>query len=546
MAARRTRLACCAALATAVIASGVSACGGNAGVLDYAVGGPVDSYNVNTVDGAASAGPQAFARVLTGFSYHGPDGQVVADHDFGTVSVVGRAPMVLDYVISDSAVYSDGIPVTCDDMVLAWAAQSGVFNGFDAATRAGYADIARVECQPGAKAARVTFADNRSVTDYMQLFTATSMMPAHVLSDQLGFGVTEAIQAGDRAKAGQVADAWNTTWLLTPGVDVTAFPSSGPYRLAEVTPDGAVILMANERWWGPKPVAKQVTVWPRSADIQDRLNVGDVDVVDVAAGASGVLSVPDSFDRAETPSAGIQQLIFAPVGPLAVIPSRRALSLCVPRDEIARDAGVPVSNARLNAAAEDAFTPIENVPESAPFARGDAAAAKTALGGQELRVRIGYQAPNARLATVVGAIARSCAAAGITVEDASDPSITPGSLASGAIDALLAGDGGAVGSGSTGSSAMDAYQFVSANGNNLPRYINPVVDGVVRDLVVTTDPKEIARLLRDGDVALWKDMPTLPLYRHQRMLLTGKDVANVSSSPTRWGAGWNMDRWQRG
>ena len=40
-----------------VIASGVSACGGNAGMVDYAVGGMVDTYNVNTVDGAASAGP---------------------------------------------------------------------------------------------------------------------------------------------------------------------------------------------------------------------------------------------------------------------------------------------------------------------------------------------------------------------------------------------------------------------------------------------------------------------------------------------------------
>ena len=87
--------------------------------------------------GAASAGPQAFARVLTGFGYHGPDGQIIADHDFGTVSVVGRAPLVLDYQIAENAVYSDGVPVTCDDLVLAWAAQSGRFPDFDAASRAG-------------------------------------------------------------------------------------------------------------------------------------------------------------------------------------------------------------------------------------------------------------------------------------------------------------------------------------------------------------------------------------------------------------------------
>ena len=71
--------------------------------VDYAVDGTLISYNTNTVAGAASGGPQAFARVLTGFNYHGPDGQIVGDHDFGTVSVVGRSPLILDYEIKPNA-----------------------------------------------------------------------------------------------------------------------------------------------------------------------------------------------------------------------------------------------------------------------------------------------------------------------------------------------------------------------------------------------------------------------------------------------------------
>jgi peptide/nickel transport system substrate-binding protein len=35
----------------------------------------------------------------------------------------------------------------------------------------------------------------------------------------------------------------------------------------------------------------------------------------------------------------------------------------------------------------------------------------------------------------------------------------------------------------------------------------------------------------------------LPLYRQQRTLITAKKMSGVSNSPTRWGAGWNMDRW---
>src|SRR3954454_11383950 len=174
----RSRRAAILAAVVALVGGTLSACtSGPADEIDYAVDGTLATYNTNTVAGAASAGPQAFARVLTGFNYHGPDGQIVGDHDFGTISVVGRAPLVLDYEISASAVYSDGKPITCDDMVLAWASQSGRLPGFDAASRAGYSDIASVDCAPGQKKARVTFAQDGGFVDFGQLVTATAMMP---------------------------------------------------------------------------------------------------------------------------------------------------------------------------------------------------------------------------------------------------------------------------------------------------------------------------------------------------------------------------------
>ena len=54
---------------------------------------------------------------------------------------------------------------------------------------------------------------------------------------------------------------------------------------------------------------------------------------------------------------------------------------------------------------------------------------------------------------------------------------------------------------------------------------------------------ERVRLLAQGAPILWADMPTLPLYRQQRTLLMSKKMYAVSRNPTRWGAGWNMDRW---
>jgi peptide/nickel transport system substrate-binding protein len=525
-----------------------TACSGSAASqIEYVVDGSLVTYNTNTVVGAASAGAQAFARTLTGFGYHGPDGQVIADHDFGTVAVVGGAPLVLDYQIADSAVYSDGKPVTCDDLVLAWAAQSGRYPGFDAASRAGYVDIANIECIPGQKKARVSFIPDRSVVDYKQLFAATSMMPSHVIADQLNVDVTAALLSNNAQVVQQIAKLWNTTWDLKPGLKsdtvLKRFPSSGPYKIESILDGGAVVLVANDRWWGPKAITKRVTVSPQGADIQDRVNNRSVDVVDVAAGSSGALAPPDNYQRTESPSAGIEQLIFAPQGPLSQAKARRALALCTPRDAIAHDAGAPIANSRLDPVSDDAVAAGDGVAQAGQFSKADPAAARDALGGAPLTVRIGYQGPNARLAVTVGNITKSCAAAGITVSGVTVDSPGSQALKDGKIDVLVASTGGATGSGSTGSSAMDAYGLHSGNGNNLSGYANPQVDGAIGALAVSDDPAERARLLADTAPVLWADMPTLPLYRQQRTLLMSKKMYAVSKNPTRWGAGWNMDRW---
>ncbi len=511
--------------------------------VNYAVDGVLSSYNTNTVAGAASAGPQAFARVLTGFSFHGPDGQVLSDGDFGSVSVVGREPLILDYQIADNAVYSDGKPLTCDDIVLTWAAHSGRFPGFDAASRGGYLDIAGIECQPGTKKARVNYLPSRSVVDYAQLFTATSIMPSHVIGDALGVDVTAGIQSGDPVAVARIAEAWNTIWDLKVDSDLTRFPSSGPFKIDSVLPEGAVTLVANDRWWGARPAIQRVTVWPRGIDVQDRINNGSFQVVDVADGSSGTLTTPDDYQRSDIPSGGIEQLIFAAAGPLAAPPARRAVALCTPREVIAANARQPVANARLNPVSDDAYSRLESGPLSDQYNPGNADAARVALEGQTLSVRIGYRAPNPRLAATIGAITRSCGAAGIIVVDASSDVVGPQALRDGQLDALLASTGGATGSGSTGSSALDAYTLFAGNGNNLPGYSNPQIDGIISSLAVTTDPKEQARLLGDGAPILWVDMPTLPLYRQQRTVIAAKSMFAVQANPTKWGAGWNMDRW---
>ena len=45
---------------------------------------------------------------------------------------------MLTYQFTPDAAFSDGTPLDCDDLVLAWTAMSGRFPEFGAATTAGY------------------------------------------------------------------------------------------------------------------------------------------------------------------------------------------------------------------------------------------------------------------------------------------------------------------------------------------------------------------------------------------------------------------------
>ena len=207
-------------------------------------------------------------------------------------------------------------------------------------------------------------------------------------------------------------------------------------------------------------------------------------------------------------------------------------------------ANTPIVSSRLYPVGDNAYSAAESVAEAGQFSVANPDAAQIALGGVPLTIRIGYQAPNPRLAATIAAITKSCAPAGITVEDVTSGSTGPQTLRDGKIDALLASTGGATGSGSTGSSALDAYALHTGNGNNLPGYSNPQIDGIISALAVTVDPKELVRLLTDASPILWADVPTLPLYRQERTVLWSKKMFAVRANPTKWGAGWNMDRWK--
>ncbi|MEU5840550.1 ABC transporter substrate-binding protein [Rhodococcus sp. NPDC047139] len=562
---RRTILAC-AAMASAVAFS-TAACAAEEEPLHsigYAIDNTVTTYNANTVDGAASGARQAFVRVLPGFGYVGPSGRVIADTDIGTASVVPGETLTVQYRLSPQSVYSDGVPMSCDDLVLTWAASSGRFTVpdesggqvqlFDASRRGGYADIDRVDCQPGSKEATVFFRPGREDTDWRSLFGATELMPAHVAAERSGVpDLVGAITTNDTDAVRRIAEFWNTGWALTPGeIDPGLFPSAGPYRIESYSAEEGLTLVANDLWWGNAPGTDRIVVWPRGTDTSAAAEDGRIHVVDVAEGSVGHSDLGDGATISTVVSRNLEQLVFATKGVFQDPAARRAVALCVPRTQLFDELGAsdeslgvtgPVTSRLL---ATDSPLYPQTAEPAGRYSQVDIDAARTereASGQDRMQVRIGYLGPDERRARTVESIGESCREAGIDIVDAGSETFVPSQLKAGEVDAILVGTADALGAGGTADMQDARGALHTGAGSNVGGYSVGRVDELLDGLLVARDNAAVAGLAIEAERILWGDIPTLPLFAQPRTIGFAGGMHAGLPNPTTAGAGWNMDRW---
>ena len=533
--------------------------------VGYAMDGLLNTYNANTTQGAVSAAPAAFPRVLTGMSYVGPEGKTIADTDYGSATVVPGDVLTVQYRLNPAGVYSDGAPTTCEDLVLAWAARSGRFTKtdggrtesvFDSADNAGYSDIERVQCQPGSKDATVVFRAGRGFTEWKSLFGATDLMPAHVLAKAANVSdIVSVLQSSDQDAIGRIADFWNNGWKLTPGdIDPARFPSSGPYRIESYSEKDGLILVANDRWWGNKPATPRVVLLPKNADIKDKVGSGAVEVVDVGADSIGGLDL-NGFTAANAPSRNAEQLTLATSGVFQSPDARKALALCTPRQELFDKLGHPdydktsgLGSGPLNSrmVAPDTLVYPAVSGDGAKYPGGDVPGAVAALGAANVQnptVRIGYLGPDERRAQTVKAIADACKPAGITVEDAAAPDFDPAALRDGKVDAVLGGTAAVSGPGGASNNIDARSALHSGSRDNFGGYANPRLDSIIDQLAVDGSPATQLNLSGEAESLLWSEMPTIPLFDQPRTTAFADGMEAGVPSDSKSGAGWNMDRW---
>ncbi|MDL9936439.1 ABC transporter substrate-binding protein [Gordonia sp. ABSL1-1] len=545
-----------AVVGVALVAGTVTACGDDGPpTIDYAVDARIASYNANTIGGNADGVLMVTGRIQPGFSFLGAFGQVIPDHDVGTVTRAPGSVLSLRYEFAPEAVFSDGTALDCDDLVLAWAAMSGRFAAFRPATTAGYRDIASVDCAAGERTAVVRFKPGRAYQNWAALFGAGTLLPAHVVARDAGVGdVLTPIRAGAQATVAGIAKSWNDGFALKPGpVDATRFPSAGPYRVDRYSKTDGLVLVANDKWWGDKPRTGRIVVWPRQTDATRRLPAGRYDVADVTTGMIDGEMSGSNGSSVPGRALAVEQLVLAGRGIAADPLVRQAFASCVPRETLAKrfGDGGRLWNQRILSPADNTAGAI-NGEFGRRYLRPDPARSRALLqqraqagASGPVRIRIAYLAPTTRRAQMVAAIAGACQAVGIEAIDASAPDIDVTALGTG-FDALLVAGGASMSAAGAADPVGAAYALRAGDPSNLSGFRDPQVSGAVDALAVANAPGDRLPLIRAIENAAWSALPTIPLFAAPRTQRWNDRTGAVVAGYARSGTGWNMDRWTLG
>lgn len=564
--------------------------GGNVTVLEAA---PFTSFNASGVTGDAATNTRIDAATHSGFNAVDTELKIVKNEKFGKYEMVKDDPLTIKYTINDGVQWSDGAPVTADDLFLQWAARSGYFNDatldksfavvkgnayFHAAgDNSGLAKTAMPVVGDGGKSLTLTY--TTPFSDWETALGSTVSIPAHIVAARSGLVdapaltlLLQALPKGDPAKPiaanpslRKVADFWNTGFDTKSMPDPTLALSNGPYLVKSITPGKELVLTRNADYsWGQVPTLDTITVhYEADADKQ---------VAALAAGTADIISPPATATRVEAltalSSAGVQlqrgdglgfeQLVLNFKGVLSNPDLRTAFLLTVPRQEILEqlakpvDPGIELLNSFVFRRAEKPYKESAGNNGTGQFAAaaGTQTAtpgntgvekAKEMLDGARPTVRVLYNKDDPDRAAEYALVAAAAAEAGFSVTDAGKKSgeWLP-ALRAGAFDVALYGWT----SNPTGSIQVPEV-FRTGAPSNLNNFSNTVVDQLTEQLAANPDTAKQNALKMQIDKLVVGAGYGLPLFQRTVLSATGPHATGVQYSPLDIGPWNSVAQWAR-
>jgi peptide/nickel transport system substrate-binding protein len=468
-----------------------------------------------------------------------------------SATVVKTNPQTVVYQINPKAVWSDGVPISADDFMYNWKAQSGNPKFKDVGGKPflpigtnGYNQIASVTGSNGGKTVTVVF--SKPYGDWQALFSQnTPLLPAHI-AEKVGF------DSGFQN--------------FGPAVQV----SGGPYEIQSYTKGEDLVEVRNPHYWGPPGTLSKIVFRFILSDDQQPPAVqnGEVNMVNPVLASipflDSVKSIPN-FTVSVQPALEYQHMDFNEANPyLALASVRHAIAYGTNRPEMITRIVSPLTTA-ISPLGNRLFMPTESgyADTSNGYGAFDPAKAKSLLQQAGMTMGSdGYFHPNfgpekgqdftLSISTTSGVAVRSeieqlfqadMRAIGIKINIQNYTANT------------LFGTIGPKGEFQIIEFAWVISPFTSGNqsiycsytsplcGNNWDRYSDPKVDTLFGQALSTVNPAQATPLYNQVDGLLWSDMATLPLFQNPDLFGWSSNYVHVVPNTSNVGIPWNADAW---
>jgi peptide/nickel transport system substrate-binding protein len=242
------------------------------GDLRLAISSFPPNFNEMNIDGNTADIASIVSPTLPGAFITQADGSLKLNTDYFTgAELTGASPQVVTLTINPKVVWSDGAPMTWEDIKAEVDSCSGRDKRYLIASRAGFERVKSVTRGVDDRQAVITFA--QPYAEWRGMF-AGGMQPRSMTS---------------------TPDAFNKGQLDAPG------PSAGPFIVSRIDHSAQrIVLTRNPRWWGRKPRLNSITflVLDSSAVIPALQNN--------AIDAAGVSTLDDMVTAERTPGVVIR------------------------------------------------------------------------------------------------------------------------------------------------------------------------------------------------------------------------------------------------
>jgi peptide/nickel transport system substrate-binding protein len=532
------------------------------------------STNAESTTGLSEINLKLAYLTRPGFTHVSDSYELVPNVSFGSMEIVSEDPLQVQYTLTDGQVWSDGAPITTNDLVLGWAAVSGIFDDatFDAngAVTSGTQYFTFAGSTEGVNRSTITDVsdDKLSLTlEYDDPFVDWNLVgligqPAHVVAQKAGVELDALVDTiltsprGDSAHPAPVnetlkaaADFWNT------GFDMTSLPSdpslylsSGPWIIDSWEPTRSMTLTLNPKYTGDLAPQFDTLVIRFIGDPNAQVTAlrnGEVDlIVPQASGdtLAALEGIPD-ITVLEGSQLTYDHLDLTFAGPFADPVVRKAFLKTIPRQQLVDTLITPVVadaevlNSRLFIPEQDAYADIVAENGSDEYAEVDIEGATELLAGATPTVRILYNVNNPNRVAAFEAIQASASQAGFIIEDVGRED-WGSHLGSDIYDAAIFAwfDTG------VGNTRIPQL-YASSGGSNFNKYANPRVDEIARELSTRLDPDDIQELTAEADAEMFADDYGLPLFQVPGLTAHTNRLQGVTFMGNLTGPLWNFWEW---